>query len=47
LPPSFVGIVNVTENGGTCTLAESTGSPASDPASATLLSLSSYPPRAF
>lgn len=47
LPPSFIGIVNVRENGGTCTLAESTGSPASDPASAALLSVSSYPPRAF
>jgi hypothetical protein len=46
-PPSSIGIVNLTENGGNCTMTESTGSPASDPASAALLSLSSYPPRAF
>jgi hypothetical protein len=46
-PPSTIAIVNVTVNGGACTLTESTGSPASDPASAALLSLSSFPPRAF
>ena len=46
-PPSYIGIVNVTSSGGACTLEESAASPVSDPASAALLSSTSYPPRAF
>jgi hypothetical protein len=45
--PSSIGIVKATSNGSSCTLTESTISPASDPQSLGLLSVGVFPPRSF
>ncbi len=45
--PSSIGIVKVTSNGSTCSLAESADSPASDSKSTLLTSIGVYPPRPF
>ena len=44
---SGIGIVKITSNGSSCTLAEAGSSPASDPQSPGLLSLGVFPPRNF
>jgi len=44
---SSIGIVNVTSTGKKCTLKEAAGSPAKDPNSQNLESLTGYPPRSF
>jgi 6-phosphogluconolactonase (cycloisomerase 2 family) len=44
---SSIGIVGVTSNGATCTLTEDASSPAADPNSLNLESLSAFPPRPF
>jgi hypothetical protein len=45
--PSGIGIVKITSNGTSCTLAEAGSSPASDPQSPGLLSIGVFPPRNF
>lgn len=45
--PSGIGIVSVTSSSGTCTLTESSSSPASDQQSTGLLSIGAFPPRRF
>jgi len=45
--PASIAEVNVTSSGGACTLTEAAGSPVSDPNAGGLLSLTSFPPRAF
>jgi hypothetical protein len=45
-PPSAVGILTITVNGSTCTLAESPNSPVAVPLSGAL-SLGAYPPRPY
>jgi hypothetical protein len=47
LSPSSVGILNVTSNGGKCTLTESTRSPTADPNSLNLCWLNAFPQRPF
>jgi 6-phosphogluconolactonase (cycloisomerase 2 family) len=44
---SGVAMVNVSSNGGTCSLTEATKSPIVDPNSTSLLSIGVYPPRSF
>ena len=44
---SSIGILQVTSNGTTCTLAESPNSPVTDPFSGGLLSIQAFPPRLF
>ncbi|HEY3973811.1 MAG TPA: hypothetical protein VGM18_12465 [Candidatus Sulfotelmatobacter sp.] len=46
-PDSDIGIVNVTENGGSCTLTESPKSPVHDNNTITVDSIGVFPPRAF
>jgi len=45
--PSSIGIINVQSAGGKCTLKESPKSPVADPNSPGLLSIGTFPPRAF
>jgi len=44
---SSIAVVHVSSSGGKCTLKEAPGSPISDPNSAGLLSIASFPPRSF
>jgi DNA-binding beta-propeller fold protein YncE len=46
-PPSSIGILSVASSNGSCTLTESANSPASDPSSPSLRSLSAFPSRPF
>jgi hypothetical protein len=45
--PSSIAMIKVTSSGGKCTLKEMPNSPISDPDSPGLLSIGSFPPRAF
>jgi 6-phosphogluconolactonase (cycloisomerase 2 family) len=45
--PSSIAVVNLTSSSGKCTMTEATGSPVADPNSNALLSITSFPPRAF
>jgi 6-phosphogluconolactonase (cycloisomerase 2 family) len=46
-PQSSIGMIRVSSSGGKCTLAEVAGSPVFDANSAGLLSIGTFPPRAF
>ena len=45
--PGSIAMIKVSSSGATCTLAEGTGSPISDPNSPGLLSVTGFPPRSF